>query len=152
MMSDCVELVSQQLRKFRATFASVVAASSCAKGRCLTENWPVYTSAIAVCITVASLVAPVLRQPRCMARRIASIIKSGFIRSSVHLFTSATLRRFHRRRLLHATDFFQAAIFTVRGGVSVMATFSLLAAHVRSSWLQLHRLISAGRTADVERC
>jgi hypothetical protein len=54
-----------------------------------------------------------------MARRIASVIKSGFIRASVHHFTSATLRRFHRRRLLHATDFSQAAGFTVRGGVSV---------------------------------
>jgi hypothetical protein len=42
--------------------------------------------------------------------------------------------------------------FTVRGGVSVMATFSLLAARVRSSWLQIHRLISAAWTADVERC
>ena len=59
---------------------------------------------------------------------------------------------YHRRRLMQATDFFQAAGFTVKSGVSVMATFSLLAAHVRSSWLQLHRLISAGRTADVERC
>jgi hypothetical protein len=134
MMFDCVELVTQQLRKFRATFASVVVASSCAKGRCLTENCPSYTSAIAVCIAVASLVAPVLRQPRCMARRMASVIKSGFIRSSVHHFTSATLRRFHRRRLLHATDFFQAAGFTVRGGVSVMAYLPLLAAHVGSSW------------------
>jgi hypothetical protein len=75
-----------------------------------------------VCITVASLVAPVLRPPACLARRIASVIKSGFIRSSVHHFTSATLRRFHRRRLLHATDFFQAAGFTVRGGVSVFKT------------------------------
>jgi hypothetical protein len=152
MMFNCVELVTQQLRKFRATFAAAVVASSCAKGRCLTVNLPFYANAIAVCIVVTSLAAPLLRQPRCMARSAASIIKSGFIRSSVHLFTSATLRRFHRRRLLHATDFFQAAIFTVRGGVSVMATFSLLAAHVRSSWLQLHRLISAGRTADVERC
>jgi hypothetical protein len=40
MMFDCVELVTQQLRKFRATFASAVVASSCAKGRCLTENCP----------------------------------------------------------------------------------------------------------------
>jgi hypothetical protein len=87
-----------------------------------------------------------------MARRIASVIKSGFIRSSAHHFTSATLRRFHRRRLLHATDFFQVAGFTVRGGVSVMATFPLLAAQVRSSWLQLHRLISAAWTADAEWC
>ena len=134
MMFDCVELVTLQLRKFRATFASAVVASSCAKGRCLTENLPFYTSAIAVCITVGSLVAPVLRQPRCMARRIASVIKSGYIRSSVHHFTSATLRRFHWRLLLHATDFFQAAGFTVKGGVSVMACFPLLAAHVRSSW------------------
>ena len=93
------------MRKFRATFASAVVASSCAKGRCLTENWPFYTSAIAVCIMVGSLVASVLRQSACVARRIASVIKSGFIRASVHHFTSATLRRFHRRRLLHATDF-----------------------------------------------
>ncbi len=133
-MFNCVELVTQQLRKFPATFASAVVASSCAKGRCLTINCPFYTSAIAVCITVASLVAPVLRLPACIARRIASVIKSGFIRSSVHHFTSATLRRFHRRRLLHATDFFQAVGFTVRGGVSVMAAFPLLAAHVQSSW------------------
>ena len=76
-----------------------------------------------MCITVASLVAPVLRPPACLARRIASVIKSGFIRSSLRHFTSATLRRFHRRRLLHATDFFQAAGFTVKGGVSVMAHF-----------------------------
>jgi hypothetical protein len=69
-----------------------------------------------------------------MARRIASVIKSGFIQSSVHHFTSATLRRFHRRHLLHTTDFFQAAGFTVKGGVSVMASFPLLAAHVGSSW------------------
>jgi hypothetical protein len=41
----------------------------------------------------------------------------------VHHFASATLRRFHRRRLLHPTGFFQAAGFTVRGGVSVMAIF-----------------------------
>jgi len=115
-MFNCDELVTQQLRKFSATFAVAVVASSCAKGRCLTINCPFYTSAIAVCITVASLVAPVLRQPRCMARRIASVIKSGFIRSSVHHFASATLRRFHRRRLLHATDFFQAVGSTVRGG------------------------------------
>jgi hypothetical protein len=87
-----------------------------------------------------------------MARRIASVIKSGFIQSSVHHFTRTTLRCFHRRHLLHATDFFQAARFTVKGGVSVMATFSLLAARVRSSWLQIHRLISAAWTADVERC
>ena len=40
-MFNCVELVTQQLRKFRATFASVVVASSCAKGRCLTEKLPV---------------------------------------------------------------------------------------------------------------
>jgi hypothetical protein len=51
MVFNCFEFVTQQLRKFRATFASAVVASSCAKGRCLTENWPVYTSAIAVCIT-----------------------------------------------------------------------------------------------------
>jgi hypothetical protein len=70
-----------------------------------------------------------------MARRTASVIKSGFIRSSVHHFTSATLRRFHQRRLLHASNFFQAGRFTVRGGVSVTVTFSLLAARVRSSWL-----------------
>jgi hypothetical protein len=122
------------LRNIRVTFASVVVASSCAKGRCLTENWSFYTIAIAPCITVASLLAPVLRQLACMARRTASVIKSDFIRSSVHHFTSAILRRFHRRRLLHATDFFQAAGFTVRDGVSVMAQFPLLAAHVLSSW------------------
>jgi hypothetical protein len=40
-MFDCIELVTQQLRKFRATFASAVVASSCAKGRCLTVNLPV---------------------------------------------------------------------------------------------------------------
>jgi hypothetical protein len=68
-----------------------------------------------------------------MARRTASVIKSDFIRSSVHHFTSATLRRFHWLRLLHATDFFQAAGFTVKG--SVMATFSFLATRVRSPWL-----------------
>jgi hypothetical protein len=106
-MLKSVELVAQHLRKFRATFASVVVASSCAKGRCLTEYWPFYTSTIAMCITVASLVGPVLRQPHCMARRTASVIKSDFIRSSVHHFTSATLRRFQRRRLLHVTDFFE---------------------------------------------
>jgi len=66
-----------------------------------------------------------------MARRTASVIKSGFIWSSVHHFTSATLRRFHRRRLLHATDFFQATIFTVKGGVSVMPKNPHLAAHFR---------------------
>jgi hypothetical protein len=77
----------------------------------------------------------VLRQPACVARRMASVIKSGFIRSSLHHFTSATLRRFHRRCLLHAIDFFQVVGFTVRGGVSVMVTFPLLAARVRSSWL-----------------
>ena len=48
-------------------------------------------------------------------------IKSGFLPSPLHHFTSATLRRFHRRHLTHATDFFPAARFTVRGGVSVMA-------------------------------
>jgi hypothetical protein len=75
-----------------------------------------------------------LRLPLPLGRRTASIIKSGFIPSSVRHFTSATLRRFHRQRLLHATDFFPAAGFTVRGGVSVMAYFPLLAAHVRSFW------------------
>jgi hypothetical protein len=80
-----------------------------------------------------SVVTPA--RPLALARRTASVIKSGFIRSAVHHFTSATLRRFHRRRLLHATDFFQAAGFTVRGGVSVMATFSFLATCVRSTWL-----------------
>jgi hypothetical protein len=53
--------------------------------------------------------------------RPASSIQSGFIPSPLNHFTSATWRRFHRRRLLHATDFLQAAGFTVRGGVSVMA-------------------------------
>ena len=37
------------LRHFRATFASAVAASSCAKGRCLTGNWPVPSGPAAVC-------------------------------------------------------------------------------------------------------
>jgi len=41
MMFNGVELVTQQLREFRATFASVVVASSCAKGRRLTEKLPV---------------------------------------------------------------------------------------------------------------
>ena len=41
MMFNGVELVTQQLRDFRAAFASVVVASSCAKGRCLTEKLPV---------------------------------------------------------------------------------------------------------------
>jgi len=36
----------------------------------------------------------------------------------LHSVVGASL---HRRRLLHATDFFPAARFTVRGGVSVMA-------------------------------
>jgi hypothetical protein len=54
-------------------------------------------------------------------QRPASSIQSGFIPSPLNHFTSATWRRFHRRRLLHATDFLQAAGFTVRGGVSVMA-------------------------------
>jgi hypothetical protein len=62
-----------------------------------------------------------LRPPLALARRTASSIKSDFIPSSLHHFTSATWRRFHRRRLTHATDFFQAAGFTVRGGVSVIA-------------------------------
>jgi len=65
-----------------------------------------------------------LRPPLALARRTASTIKSGFIWSSLHHCTSATWRRFHRRHLTHATDFFQAAGFTVRGGVSVMAYFS----------------------------
>ena len=50
-MFNCIELVTQQLRKFRATFASVVVASSCAKGRCLTDFEPVPSGATAVCIT-----------------------------------------------------------------------------------------------------
>jgi len=66
---------------------------------------PFYTSVIAVCITVGSLVAPLLRPPACIARRIESVIKSGFIRSPVRHFISAALRRFNRRRLTHATDF-----------------------------------------------
>jgi hypothetical protein len=56
------------------------------------------------------------RKTTIFSRGGASVIKSGFIRASVHHFTSSTLRRFHRRRLLHATDFFQAAGFTVRCG------------------------------------
>src|ERR1700722_2883382 len=51
MMFNCAELVTQQLRKFRATFASVVVASSCAKGRCLTENCLGSFVADGVCIT-----------------------------------------------------------------------------------------------------
>jgi len=51
MMFNCVELVTQQLRKFRATFAAAVAASSCAKGRCLTENCLVSFISSAVCMT-----------------------------------------------------------------------------------------------------
>jgi hypothetical protein len=51
MMFNCVELVTQQLRKFSATFASAVVASSCAKGRCLTDFEPVPSGATAVCIT-----------------------------------------------------------------------------------------------------
>jgi hypothetical protein len=51
--------------------------------------------------------------------------------------------------LLHATDFFQAAGFTVRGGVSVMATFPFLAVNFRPSWLKIHRLISAAWTAGI---
>src|SRR5208283_4089719 len=51
MIFNCVELVAQQLRKFRATFASAVAASSCAKGRCLTDFEPVPSGATAVCMT-----------------------------------------------------------------------------------------------------
>jgi hypothetical protein len=51
MMFNCVELVTQQLRKFRATFASAVVASSCAKGRCLTDFEPVPSGATAVCMT-----------------------------------------------------------------------------------------------------
>ena len=47
---------------------------------------------------------PVLRPPACLARRIASVIKSGFIWSSVHHFTSATLG-VSPRCLLHATVF-----------------------------------------------
>jgi hypothetical protein len=39
------------LRKFRATFASAVVASSCAKGRCLTDFEPVPSGATAVCMT-----------------------------------------------------------------------------------------------------
>jgi hypothetical protein len=76
-----------------------------------------------------------LRLSVVLARRIASVIKPDFNQSSVHHFTSATLRRFHRRRLLHVTDFFQTAGFTIRGGVSVMANFSFLATSVRSTWL-----------------
>jgi len=51
MMFNCVELVTQQLRKFRATFASAVVASSYAKGRCLTDFEPVPSGATAVCMT-----------------------------------------------------------------------------------------------------
>jgi hypothetical protein len=42
-----------QLRNSCATFASAVAASSCAKGRCLTENWPVPSGPAAVCSDVS---------------------------------------------------------------------------------------------------
>jgi len=51
MMFNCVELVTQQLRKFRATFTSAVMASNCAKGRCLTDFEPVPSGATAVCMT-----------------------------------------------------------------------------------------------------
>ena len=51
MMFNCVELVTQQLRKFRATFASAVMASSYVKGRCLTENCLISFVTAAVCIT-----------------------------------------------------------------------------------------------------
>jgi len=87
-MFDCVELVTQQLRKFRATFASVVVASSCAKGRCLTENWSFYTIAIAVCITVASLVAPVLRHPRPRAGNAGTNVKVLTSKREVFFYVS----------------------------------------------------------------
>jgi hypothetical protein len=48
---NTVEFVTQQLPKFSATFAVAVVASSCAKGRCLTENWLVSFIAVAVCVT-----------------------------------------------------------------------------------------------------
>src|SRR5271157_2002727 len=51
MVFNCVELFTQQLRKFSATFAVAVVASSCAKGRCLTDFEPVPSGATAVCIT-----------------------------------------------------------------------------------------------------
>jgi|ERR1035438_6597808 hypothetical protein len=51
MVFNYVELVTQQLREFRATFASAVVASSCAKGRCLTDFEPVPSGATAVCMT-----------------------------------------------------------------------------------------------------
>jgi hypothetical protein len=51
MAFNCVELFTQQLRKFRATFAVAVVASSCAKGRCLTDFEPVPSGATTVCIT-----------------------------------------------------------------------------------------------------
>jgi hypothetical protein len=51
MVFNCVELFTQQLRKFSATFAVAVVASSCAKGRCLTDFEPVPSGATAVCMT-----------------------------------------------------------------------------------------------------
>ena len=52
MVFNCVELFTQQLRRFSATFAVAVVASSCAKGRCLTDFEPVPSGATAVCMTV----------------------------------------------------------------------------------------------------
>jgi hypothetical protein len=51
MVFNCVELFTQQLRRFSATFAVAVMASSCAKGGCLTENWLVSFITAAVCAT-----------------------------------------------------------------------------------------------------
>ncbi len=51
MVFNCVELFTQQLRKFSATFAVAVVASSCAKGRCLTDFEPVPSGATAMCMT-----------------------------------------------------------------------------------------------------
>ena len=49
MVFNCVELLAQQLRKFSATVAVAVVASSCAKGRCLTELLMLWTVFMAVC-------------------------------------------------------------------------------------------------------
>src|SRR5208283_2300276 len=77
MMFNCVELVTQQLCKFRATFASAVVASSCAKGRCLTDFGPVPSGATAVCMIAGG-----------KRRHIAT--------SSLSLFAAPVLPRFLR--------------------------------------------------------
>ncbi len=134
-MFDCAELVTQQLRKFRATFR-------------------VCGYRLKLCLGKMSdgKLAVLHQRHRCVYHG-RQLGRSGITSTALHgkensvhhqiRFHSVVGASLHQRNTCGVFTggvcctpqiLFQAAGFTVRGGVSVMASFPLLAAHVQSSW------------------